>query len=360
MSPVVRRTRAIAHKEVLHMIRDPRVVYLALGLPIVMLLLFGYGISMDVDHIPIAVVDQDRTRTSRALTESVVAGGSFVIAARPDTPEQAEPLVRRGDITAILVIPRGYQRDRARHASASAQLLVDGSDGTVATLAIGNALGAVSGPLAMPPLVTRFNPAMRSAYNIVPGVIALILAMVSSLLTALAIAREWERGSMEQLLATPVGRSEIIIGKLIPYAVLGMLQTLLIVTVGSWLFDVPIQGSLALLFAASALFLLAMLGIGLLVSVVTKSQLVAAQFALLISMLPTALLSGFVFPIANMPWPLRAISSVMPGRYYLTALRGILLKGNGPAELAPQLGVLALFTAVVIPLAVARFRRRLS
>lgn len=342
------------------MLRDPNVAYLSLGLPIVMLLLFGYGISTDVDHLPIAVVDQDRTRASRELTGSLVAGGSFVIAARTDTPEQAEPLMRRSEVTAVLVIPRGYQRDLARRAPASAQLLVDGSDGTVATLAIGYAVGATSGPLAMPPLVTRFNPAMRSAYNIVPGVIALILSTASSLLTALAIAREWERGSMEQLFATPVRRSEIIVGKLIPYAALGMLQTLLIVTVGSWLFDVPIRGSLALLFVASALFLLAMLGLGLFVSVVTRSQLVAVQFALMISMLPTALLSGFVFPLANMPWPLRALSSVMPGRYYLTALRGIFLKGNGLAELAPQLGALALFAATVVSLSVTRFRRRLS
>ncbi|HUJ63238.1 MAG TPA: ABC transporter permease [Kofleriaceae bacterium] len=364
MSPAVRRTIAIAHKEVLHMIRDPRVLYLALGLPVVMLLLFGYGISTDIDHIPIAVVDQDHTRASRRLAESLVAGGSFVVAARAEDPDAAEPLLRRGQVTAVLVIPRDYQRDLARHESLGAQLLVDGSDGTVGTIALGDALGAVeagaSPEAAMPSLITRFNPAMRSAYNIVPGVIALILSMVSSLLTALTIAREWERGSMEQLFATPVGRAEIIVGKLIPYAVLGMMQTLLVVTLGSWMFDVPIRGSLALLFGASALFLLAMLGIGLYVSVATKSQLVAVQFTLMISMLPTTLLSGFMFPIANMPWPLRAISAVMPGRYYITALRGVFLKDNGLAVLAPDFAVLAVFSAIVIVLAVRKFRRRLS
>lgn len=364
MTGVIRRTRAIAHKEVLHMIRDPRVVYLALGLPVVMLLLFGYAISTDIDHIPIAVVDQDATAASRRLTEALVAGGSFVIGARPATPEAAEPLLRRGDITAVLVVPRGYQRDLARHAPASAQLLVDGSDGTVGTIALGDALGAAqtasAAELRAPPLVSRFNPAMRSTYNIVPGVIALILSMVSSLLTALAVAREWERGSMEQLFATPVGRTEIILGKLIPYAALGVVQTLLVVTLGSWMFDVPIRGSLALLFAGSALFLLAMLGLGLLISVVTRSQIVSVQFTLMASMLPTTLLSGFVFPIANMPWPLRAVSAVLPGRYYITVLRGVFLKGNGLDVLASQFLALAVFAAAVTALAVSRFRRRLS
>lgn len=361
MTPALRRTAAIAHKEVLHIIRDSRVLYLALGLPVVMLLLFGYGISTDVDHIPLAVVDHDRTHASRALVDTLCAGDNFVVAARPDTAEAAEPLLRRGTITAVLVIPRDYQRDRLRHAPTGAQLLVDGSDGTVGTIALGDALGAVTAAQAHPPpVVSRFNTAMRSTHNIVPGVIALILAMVSALLAALTVAREWERGSMEQLFATPVRRTEIIVGKLVPYVALGMLQTLLVITLGTWLFDVPIRGSLALLFAGSALFLLASLGLGLVVSVITRSQLVSVQAALLASMLPTTLLSGFMFPIANMPLPLRMLSAVLPGRYYMTLLRGVLLKGNGVAVLAPQLLALAAFATGLLVLAIVRFRRRLA
>jgi ABC-2 type transport system permease protein len=364
MNGPLRRIKAIAHKEVLHMIRDPRVVYLALGLPVVMLLLFGYGISMDVDHIPLAVVDQDHTRASRQLVETLVAGENFVVAGRANAVEETEPWMRRGDVTAVLVIPRHFQRDRARGDPTGAQLLVDGSDSIVASISVGDALGALqthdaNAPRA-PPLIARFNPAMRSAYNFVPGVIAVILAMVSSLLTGLTIAREWERGSMEQLFTTPVRRAEIIIGKLVPYAVLGMLQTLLIVTLGSWLFDVAIRGSLLLLFASSALFLLAMLGVGLAVSVLTKSQLVAVQVALLITMLPTTLLSGFMFPIANMPWPLRALSTLLPGRYYITAVRGVFLKANGLEVLAPQLLALAVFSALMLALGVVKFKRRLA
>ncbi len=201
---------------------------------------------------------------------------------------------------------------------------------------------------------------MRSAYGIVPGVIALILSMVSALLTALTVAREWERGSMEQLFATPVRRTEIIVGKLLPYAVLGMIQTLLVVTLGSWMFDVPIRGSIGLLFLCSLLFQLAMLGLGLLISVATKSQLLSSQFSIMISMLPTTLLGGFLFPIANMPWPLRMISAAVPGRYYIVALRGVFLKGNGVVVLAPQILALAGFALGVLAVAVRRFRRRLE
>ncbi len=364
MRAPLRRIRAIAHKEVLHMIRDARVVYLALGLPFVMLLLFGYGISTDIDHVPIAVVNQDGTRASRQLVEKLVAGGNFVVRAREASVDRTEPLLRRGDVTAVAVIPRDYQRDLVRGDPTSAQLLVDGSDSMVASIAMGDAMGALapssSAAIDPPPLIARFNPAMRSAYNFVPGVIAVILAMVSSLLTGLTVAREWERGSMEQLFATPVRRGEIIAGKLLPYGVLGMLQTLLVVTLGSWLFEVPIRGSLALLFGGSALFLLAMLGVGLTVSVITKSQLVAVQVSLLVTMLPTTLLSGFMFPIANMPWPLRVLSDLLPGRYYITALRGVFLKDNGLAVLAPQLLALTTFSALVLGLGILKFKRRIA
>jgi ABC-2 type transport system permease protein len=201
---------------------------------------------------------------------------------------------------------------------------------------------------------------MRSAYNMVSGVIVLILAMVASLLASLTIAREWERGSMEQLFATPVSRVEILVGKLIPYAGLGFVQTLLVITLGSYLFDVPIRGSLVTLFVSSTLFLLAMLGTGLTASIMAKSQLVAVQFAMLVSYMPVAMLSGFMFPIENMPWWLRGISMAVPGRYYLTTLRGVLLKGNGLDVLARDVLALAVFAVATLALALWRFRRRLA
>jgi ABC-2 type transport system permease protein len=366
----IRRTVAIAHKEVLHIIRDARAVYMALGLPVVMLMLFGYGISQDVDHIPLSVADDDGTPASRRLREALVASGDFVREADVASADDAEAAFRSGRVKAVLVISRGYGRDLARGIAAPIQLLVDGSDGTTATIAMGDAAGIVqatsSGRVVRaslsqgPRIRARFNPAMRSAYNMVSGVIVLILAMVASLLAALTIAREWERGSMEQLFATPVGRLEIIVGKLIAYAGLGFVQTLLVLTLGSYMFDVPIRGSLWTLFGSSTLFLLAMLGTGLTASIIAKSQLVAVQFAMLISYMPVAMLSGFMFPIENMPWWLRGISMAVPGRYYLTTLRGVLLKGNGLDVLGRDILALAVFALAMLAIAMWRFRRRLA
>jgi len=366
----LRRTAAIAHKEVLHIIRDARAVYMALGLPVVMLLLFGYGISQDVDHMPVSIADEDRTPASRRLSEAFVANGDFVRAADLVSADEAAVAFRSGRVKAVLAIPRGYGRDLSRGLAPSAQLLVDGSDGATATIAMGDAAGIVQGTSSVrlarasldhgPRVRARFNQAMRSSYNMVSGVIVLILAMLAALLTALTIAREWEQGSMEQLFATPVSRVEIIAGKLIPYAGLGLVQTLLVITLGSYLFDVPIRGSLVTLFISSTLFLIAMLGTGLSASIIAKSQLVAVQFAMLISFLPVAMLSGFMFPIENMPWWLRGISMAVPGRYYLTTLRGVLLKGNGLRVLALDVLALAFFAVAMLGLALWRFRRRLE
>jgi len=365
-----RRTKAVAHKEVLHILRDARAIYMALGLPVVMLMLFGYGISQDVDHIAMAVVDQDRTPASRRLSQALVASGDFVRGAELASPDDAEAALRIGKVRAVLVLPQGFARDLGRGMPTAAQLIVDGSDGTTAAVALGDAAGilqassaarAVKASLGVGPRVrVRFNPTLRSTYNMVSGVIVLILAMVASLLTALTIAREWERGSMEQLFATPVGRAEIIIGKLIPYAGLGLVQTLLVMTLGSYMFDVPIRGSLVTLFGCSTLFVLAMLGTGLLTSVIAKSQLVAVQFALMVSYMPVAMLSGFMFPIQNMPGWLQWISMAVPGRYYLTTLRGVLLKGNGLNVLGSDVIALSIFAAGMLALAVWRFRRRLE
>jgi ABC-2 type transport system permease protein len=370
MTRFLRRTWAMAHKEILHMSRDVRVVFLAIGMPVLLLVLFGYGVSTDVDRVPLAVIDQDGTKASRRLIEGMVAGGAFVRAVDLQNPEDAAPLFRRGVIKAALVLPKGYQRDLARGGRTGAQMLVDGTDAGSAPIALGDALGvaqsiqpagaSAKATLAEGPRVrVRYNPAMRSAYNIVPGIIAMVMAMVAALLAALTVAREWERGNMEQLFATPVGRTEIILGKLVPYTALGMLQTLLVVTVGSWLFDVPLRGSLGLLFGASLLFLLGMLGIGIWVSVRTKAQLLAVQFALMASYLPAMMLSGFMFPIANMPWPLRMLSTVVPARFYINLLRGTMLKGNTADVFTSAILALCVFAAAMITLTVRSFQRRL-
>ena len=368
------RIRALAHKEMIHIVRDARVIYLALGLPVVLLALFGYAVSFDLDRLPIGVVDQDHSAASRRMVEAMTASDAFRVQAQLRDAGEVPAAFRRGELKAALVIPRGFSRSLARGERAEVQMLLDGADGTTANIALGYAAGIAqaetarllseAGLVLEPPLLARarvrFNPGMRSARFIVPGLIAVILSIMAVLLTALTVAREWERGSMEQLFATPVRRVEVIIGKLLPYVAIGVVQVLLVVTVGAWLFGVPVVGSLGLLFGAALLFLTGMLGQGLFISVVTRNQQVATLAGVLSSMLPTLLLSGFLFPIENMPVFLQLVSRIIPGRYFIVALRGILLKGNGIEVLWPQFVALGLFALAMIVLSSGRFKRRLD
>lgn len=370
----VMRTLALARKEVIHIIRDVRVIYMALGMPVVLLVLFGYAVSFDLERLPVGVVDQDRTPESRKLIEAVTATGSFEVTTWLDSPDEVEPHFRRGDLKVVLVIPRDFGRHQARGESAEAQLLLDGADGNTARIALGYAAGisqaetrklimqsGLMAEMAIQDRVRfRFNPAMRSSAFIVPGLIAMILSIMAVLLTALTIAREWERGSMEQLFATPVGRLEVILGKLMPYVVLGMMQVLLVLTLAAVLFNVPMQGSLTLMFGASSLFLAGMLGQGILISVVTRNQQVATQIGVVSSMLPTMLLSGFLFPVENMPWFLQLVAKVIPSKYFITILRGVMLKGNGLDVVWKDVMALAIFALVMVVLSSGKFRRRLD
>jgi ABC-2 type transport system permease protein len=367
------RVAAMSGKEVLHIQRDPRTLYLALVMPVLLLLLFGYGVSFDLDRISLAVSDRDRSPASRALANAFTRSAEFAAMGEVE-PEEAERLFRRGAAQAVLVLRPGYGRDLARGEPGRAELLVDGADATTANQILQKAeaiaraeslrLAAQLGGMAAPPIEvrtwTRYNPAARSAIFLVPGLAAYLLAIGAVLLTALTIAGEWERGSMEQLFASPVGRFEIILGKLLPYLALGMLQLLLVLAVGASAFDVPIRGSVALLFALGFLFLAGMLGQGLLISVLAKNQLVAKQAGVLSSLLPSLLLSGALFPIENMPRPLQALARLVPARYLVHGLRGVLLKGSGLALLWPDLVALALFAAAILALATARFQRRVA
>ena len=367
------RVGAMAMKETLHVLRDPRTLVLALVMPVLMLFLFGYGVAFELDRVPVAVADADRSDASRALVRAVTASGELVRAGEAD-PAEADRLFRRGEAAAVLVIPRDYGQQLARRERIVLQLLTDGSDVTVANQVLSKAdalvraetqrLAGVRLAAAAPPLSvkvwTRYNPEGRSALFMVPGLAAYILAITAVLLTALTVAGEWERGSMEQLFASPVGRLEIVLGKLAPYLVLGMIELLLVVAFGAAVFDVPVRGSLTLFLVIGFFFLVGMLGQGLLVSVLTKNQLVATQAGVLSSLLPSLLLSGMVFPIENMPLPLQLLSRVIPARYLVHALRGVLLKGNGLDVLWPDLAAQVLFAVAIIALATARFKRRLA
>lgn len=372
------RVGALASKEALHIRRDPRTLVIGLVLPLVMLLLFGFGVSFDIDRIPLAVSDRDMSEDSRALIDIFTASHEFDLVGSVPDPDQAAAVFGEGHAKALLTIPEDYARTLARGERATVALLLDGADAQAAQQALGRA--AVMGQVAtarvaaratgqsliggaLPlsaPTWTRFNPAGKSALYLVPGVTAYVLALVAVLLTSLTVAREWERGSMEQLFATPVGRLEIVIGKLLPYMFMGAIQVLLVLVAGTWVFGMPARGSMGLLAVASMLFMLGMLGQGLVISVITRNQMVATQASALSSMLPSMLLSGFMFPIDNMPWILRVVSHVVPARYYIAVLRGVLLKGNGLAELWEQLAMLAGFALVMIAVSTVRFTRKLG
>ncbi len=370
-----RRIVAIARKEVLHVARDPRSLYLALGMPAVLLVLFGFGVSFDMDHLPVAVIDEDRSVESRALADHMFASGEFErVDAGAVTPDHARDLFELRQASAVLVIPEGFGDGLGRGEHVAVQILVDGVEANTATQIIGKmdaVLRSVSADVAAsrglrlsPPydvrVTTWFNPGSRSALYLVPGLVAYVLAIVCVLLTALTMAREYERGSMQQLFVTPVGTAEIMIGKLLPYFALGAIGALLVLAAGTWVFDVPVRGDTAALAVASALFLFGMLGQGLVISIVAKSQMVATQMATMSSMLPSMLLSGFLFPIENMPLPLRVISNVVPARYFIHALRGILLRGNGFAEVQSDLVALAIFASVMFFVGTRRFKRELA
>jgi ABC-2 type transport system permease protein len=363
----------MAHKEALHLARDRQAVYMALGMPVLLLALFGYAVTFDLQRLPLGLDDQDLSPSSRRLAQAFTASGAFEVAGRVELTD-AEASLRRGAVKAVLHLPKDLERRLRRGQPAELQLVLDGADGNSAAIAAGYAAGIAqaeaerilreAGALGEMPLQarvwSRFNPAMESAKFVVPGLIAMILAIMAVLLTALTVAREWERGSMESLFATPVGRLEIVLGKLAPYVVLGMVQVLLVVTVGCFLFDVPIRGSLTLLFGSSALFLACMLGQGLLISVLTRNQMVAVQVGMLSSMLPTLLLSGFIFPIENMPAFLQGLTYAFPARYFMQIIRGVMLKGSGLAALWPQLLSLVGLALLLVVVATARFRRRLA
>jgi ABC-2 type transport system permease protein len=363
----------MAGKETLHIQRDPRTLYLALGMPIVMLFIFGYGVAFDLDRIPIAIADRDRSVASRALVDGFLASGELTFAVHA-APDDAPALFRAGKALGLLVVPEGYGRDVARGRRTEVELIVDGADSVVANQVLSKAdalvraesrrLAGLDAAAREPPLQvkvwTRYNPEGRSALYMVPGLAVYLLAITAVLLTALTISGEWERGSMEQLFASPVGRLEIVLGKLLPFLVLGMVELLLVLAFGAFAFDLPLRGSPALLLAVGLFFLVGMLGVGLLISVVAKNQLVATQAGSLAALLPSLLLSGMVFPIENMPSVLQLLSRVIPARYLVHALRGILLKGNGLAELWPDLVAQIAFAVLVLALATGKFQRRLA
>jgi ABC-2 type transport system permease protein len=373
-----RRTWALARKEFLHILRDPRSLAMAVAIPMLMLVLFGFALTLDVDRVPLVVWDQSGTPQSREFISQFSGSRYFSLKNYAPNYPALERAIDTREAMMALVIPRDFSDRVVRGRGASVQLIVDGSDATTATIAMGYAEGVAllstsSLALAMTqraggqtlglPLELRprvwFNPELQSRNFIIPGIIAVIMMVITALLTSLTIAREWERGTMEQLISTPVKSHELILGKLVPYFAIGMLDVGLAVLMGVFLFKVPLLGSVALLFLISAIFLAGALGMGILISILTKTQLLANQIAMVATYLPAFLLSGFAFAIENMPLPLRLLTYAVPARYFITAIRGIYLKGVGLHVLALEFVLLVAFGLIILGLAQTRFKKKL-
>lgn len=369
----------IMRKEFIHIIRDPRTLAVIFAMPLLQLILLGYAATSDVRNIPLAIYDQSRSAQSRQLIEAFVASGQFTLAQVATSEQDLARLVDNGSVRAGLIIPPAFASDQLSGRTAQAAFILDGSDPSVAASALSSArligqaqateiqrqeLARRGMSLALtPPVEVRtrvwYNPDMTSAYFMVPALIGMILQLQATLLTASAIVRERERGTIEQLIVTPIRPWELIVGKILPFAFVSLLITIEVLVIGTFWFEVPIRGSLPLLLAISCLFLLSSLGIGLLISTIAQTQQEAFLLTFL-TLLPSVFLSGFIYPIAAMPQALQLISGVVPLTYFLVVVRGIVLKGVGVSALTSQIVALAIFGTVLIVLASIRFRKRLD
>ncbi len=371
----LRKTRllAIARKEWIQLRRDPRSLVLAFALPVVLLVLFGYAITWDVRNIEMVVVDHDRTAQSRSLVDAFTASGYFRLTGRLERAADVARVFERDEARIAVVLPSGFEAGLAGPKPSPLQVLVDGSDANTATIALGYVRAVTQqwagreglvGPAAALPVVARsrvwYNEELASRNMIVPGLIAVIMSIISAMLTSLTIAREWERGTMEQLAATPATRVEVVLGKLLPYLGVGMVDVAVTTALGLMLFAVPFRGDVLLFVVLSFLFLAGALGLGVFISAIAKSQMLATQIAMVATFLPAFLISGFMFAIDVMPPPLQAVSAIVPARYFLVVTRGIFLKGVGAEVLWLQAIFMVLFAAAGVGLAVRSFRKELQ
>jgi ABC-2 type transport system permease protein len=366
---MIRRLLAIIRKEFYHIHRDPRTLGVLFLMPAIMVLLYGYALNMDITNIPIAVNDRDSTPRSREFIRAFTGSKYFTVGEYAGGTEQIGELFRTRAVRAAIVIPRGFGEAFGTEPEADVQLLVDGSDPTYGQ-AITNYAGAIAatftltGPAAvrLAPVQVReqflFNPDLKSSNFIIPGLVAIILMMVCALLTSITLAREKETGTMDVLVVSPVHSFEIVFGKVVPYVGLALLDSVFILAFAKLVFDIPLRGDLALLLGLSVVYIYCALGIGLFISSVAKTQQVAMMAALVVTIMPSMLLSGFLFPIFSMPAPIRAITAVVPAKYYLDIIRGILLKSSTFGALKEETLILAFIGTLLAVLASLRFRTR--
>jgi len=374
-----RRVLRIIHKEFLQLRRDPRLLGIVVMAPVLQLFIFGYAVTTDVRHISTAVYDEDRTAASREFVDRFLRSGYFDFDRYLERPPDIDRLLDAGRVQMVLRVPKGFAQDLARGRTAPVQILLDGADSMTSGIIagyVGGVVRAYSADVAVerlnrvrartsrvPGLDGRlrvwYNPELKSVNFMVPGVICMILLVVTMILTSLAIVKEREIGTLEQLVVTPITARELMVGKAAPFVIIGFIDMSLVLAVSVLWFHVPIAGSLLLLFALTAVFLLTSLGVGLFISTVSRTQQQAMMTSFFF-MLPSILLSGFMFPIENMPRVIQWLTYIIPLRYFLAIIRGIFLKGNGFAVLWPQVAALAALGVVIMTLSALRFSKRLG
>jgi ABC-2 type transport system permease protein len=375
----LRRVSAIAIKEVLQVWRDPRSLMMALLVPVMQMLLLGYGVNLDIANIPTCTYDQEGSPESVDLLKHFQASRYFNLVASLDSERQIASAIDDGQCRIAIVVPADFSRQIAMTRHASVQAIVDATDDNTATMAAAYARAVVQGfsndvqaslalqlgERAMPAPIAEqsrvwFNEDLESRNFIIPGVVALVLALVGAQLTSLTIAREWERGTMELLLSTPVTPMELMIGKLLPYFAIGLIDAAICLAFALYLFDVPFRGAFSTLFFTTSLFLIVVLGIGYLLSVSIRSQMGASQMAMFVTIMPISLLSGYAFPIDQMPAAIRTLTYVVHARYYVTILKAIFLKGSSATALGAPITALVVYAAAIAVLAARAFRRQLT
>jgi ABC-2 type transport system permease protein len=375
----ITRFLAVARKEVVQILRDSRSLIIVVMMPVILVLLFGYGVNLDLKGLPIYLYDQDSSQQSQDLLKRFQASAYFdVVRVVNDYPALARSL-DDGHAKMGIVIPWDFSQRLNNGGPLQVQALVDGTDDNTANVLIGYAQAVVQGyssdiqldwlrnrgQLVQPASVsvetrTWYNEDLESSAFIVPGVLALVMSVIGAFLTSLTIAREWERGTMEQLISTPVTPVEIMLGKLVPYFGIGMFDVIVCALIAIYWFHVPFRGSFLTLIVSSAMFMVVVLSLGFFISVIAGSQLAASQIALLVTFLPAFLLSGFLYAIEQMPVVLQWITRILPARYYVSVLKKVFLKGTPTASLYPDLVPLAVFTIMLALLATRAFHKRLT
>lgn len=376
----IARTLAVSRKEARQIIRDSRSLYLALGIPVLLMVLFGYALSLDVDDLPTMVWDQDHSVQSRELLDRMTSSGYFKLVKRTDSYREIVKAIDSGEASVGIIVPYDFSRNLKGGRTTNVQALVDGSDSTRAGLAIvyleaivtlfdsefqnrAMVRQAVASRIKVPVeprIKLLYNPELVSRNNIIPGLIAIIMMVIAGLLTSLTVVRERETGTMEQLISTPVKPNELILGKLLPYFALGYVDLLMVYLMGVYVFGVPFRGSLLIMFIVAGIFLVGALSVGFLISVVVSTQFLATQIALLGTFLPAFLLSGFVFPVSNMTYALQLLTYIVPARHFVTILRALFLKGAGMHAIAVPTIMLLVFGVLVTFVATQMLRKTLA